>query len=65
MFFKSNNPLAPYSGFVFLPLSPFGNAYTNSSGKQDTMYYNLRKESVSPMDAVIHLASNHPYGENL
>ena len=65
IFIKSDHELHPWTGSLYIPLSPVMDALTTSSGSQTELYTNLRKEGLSEDSAIIHMAKQHPYGEGL
>lgn len=60
----SENEISPYKGSFYIPLSPFADALTTTSGPQVDLYQTLKKD-LSCIDALIKMSTDHPYGENL
>ncbi len=65
LYVSSNNDTAPFKGSVYLPLSPWMDALTTTSGPQTELYKKLRNQGMSAFDAIEFMAEKHPYGQNL
>lgn len=61
----SENDTAPYFGSFYLILSNFIDSLTTSSGSQMNLYRELRKQNLSPMEALQFMKKNHPFGKGL
>lgn len=65
LYVSSNNDTAPFRGGVFLPLSPFMDALTTTSGSQETLYKTLRSNESTTIQSLEYMAEKHPYGRGL
>ncbi len=65
LYISSNNDTAPFKGSVYLPLSPWMDALTTTSGPQTELYKKLRDQGMAAFEAIEFMAEQHPYGQKL
>ncbi len=64
-FIISKNDTSPYRGSCYLPLSPYMDALTTTSGPQEELYSNLEAKGMQILERIRYMGETYPYGEGL